>query len=362
MRQLKLFSIMFLSGALIGGFMPADSNAKMIFKTQSGYPTRMSVLGEGIVYFAKVLEEASGGDLSFKIYEPEKLVPTMEALEAVSKGRIEACYVVSGFFAGKLPVAPIFSSIPFGPEAPEYAAWMFQGNGLKLNQEMYDRAGYNVKVWPLSFIAPETSGWFRKEIKTLDDLKGLKMRFYGLGGQVMQKLGVSVTLLPTSEIFPALEKGAIDATEFSMPSLDKSLGFHKVCKYNYFPGWHQLSTYVEIFINKDIWEKKMNAQQRKMVEMAVKATLFETLSIGEAAQPPVIRENVEKHGVIIKYWGPEFLDAFRKAWLQVVEEYKAKDPFFKKVWEDLESFRKDYAMYQALSTLPRRTGWFGLPK
>jgi TRAP-type mannitol/chloroaromatic compound transport system substrate-binding protein len=357
MKRSRFLFILFLAAALTLGLLPESAQAKMLFKTQSGYATGMSVLGDAIVYFSKSIEEASGGDLTFKVYEPDKLVPTMEALEAVSKGRIEACYVVSGFFAGKLPVAPIFSSVPFGPEAPEFAAWMFQGNGMKLNQEMYDRAGYKVKVWPLGFIAPETSGWFRKEIKTLDDLKGLKMRFYGLGGQVMKKLGVAVTLLPPAEIFSALEKGALDATEFSMPSLDKSLGFHKVCKYNYFPGWHQQATYVELFINKDIWEKKMNASQRKMVEIAVKASLFESLAIGEAAQPPVIKENMEKHGVTIKYWGPEFLAAFKKAWLEVVEEQKANDPYFKKVWEDLEAFRKDYAVYQSLSSLPRKTGW-----
>lgn len=344
---LVLAAALALPGAALAG--------KVLLKTQSIYPTGMSVLGDAIKYFSKEMEEASDGNVIFKVYEPNKLVQGMEILESVSKGRIEAGYAGAGFFAGKLPAAPIFSSVPFGPEAAEYAAWMFYGNGLKLDQEMYDEAGFNVKVLPLGFIAPETSGWFRKEIKTLDDLKGLKMRFYGLGGEAMQKLGVAVSLLPTPEIFPALEKGAIDATEFSMPSLDKSLGFSKVCKYNYFPGWHQQSTFVDLYINKDVW-KKMTKGQRAMVELGAKATLLQSLAIGEASQGPVIKENIEKHGVQVKYWGPEFLAAFKKAWLEVVEDQKAKNPFFKKAWEDLEKFRKDYAEWSRLGYMPREVG------
>jgi len=353
-RKLGLLLVVLLALLLV---LPAGASAKkVLIKTQSLYPTAMSVLGEGVVWFANAVKAASGDEINFKVYEPGKLVPGLEVLESVSKGRIEAGYAGAGFWAGKLPAAPVFSSVPFGPEAPEYMAWMRQGNGLKLDQEMYDKAGYNVKVFPLSILAPETSGWFRKEINTVDDLKGLKMRFYGLGGQAMQKLGASVSVLPTAEIFPALEKGALDATEFSMPSLDKMLGFYKVCKYNYYPGWHQQATFVDLLINKDFWEKSLTEPQRKLIEMAVLATNAQTLAMGEAAQAPVIKENIEKHGVQIRYWSPELLAAFKKAWEEVCKEQYAKDEMFKKAWDDLSAFRKVYAYWSNLGFMPREVG------
>ncbi|MEM6945936.1 MAG: hypothetical protein AAF565_19505, partial [Pseudomonadota bacterium] len=129
----------------------------------------------------------SGGTLRMKVYEPGKLVAPFEILDAVSSGKINSGYTTAGYWAGKIPAAPLFSAVPFGPEAGEYMAWLYYGNGLTLYQEMYDQAGYNVKVIPCAVIAPETSGWFAKEIAGVEDLEGLKMRFFGLGGKVMQK-------------------------------------------------------------------------------------------------------------------------------------------------------------------------------
>jgi len=348
-------AVLLLSLALM---MPAGQAfaKKVMLKTQSIYPTAMPVLGDSVVWFSEQVEKASGGELIFKVYDPGKLVPGMEILESVAKGRIQAGYAAAGFWAGKIPAGPFFTSVPFGPEAPEYVAWMFQGNGLKLYQEMYDQAGYNVKVFPLSLLAPETSGWFAKEIESLDNLKGLKMRFFGLGGQAMQKLGVSVTLLPTAEIFPALEKGAIDATEFSMPTIDKNLGFYKVVKYNYYPGWHQQATICELLINKDVWENKMTPAQRALVEIGTRASLMQSLAIGEGTQGPVIKENAQKRGVKNMYWSDEMLAAFKKAWEEVCEEQCAKDPFFKKVWDDLSAFRAEYAYWNSVGFLPRTVG------
>lgn len=325
----------------------------LMLKTQSIYPTALPVLGDTMVWFSDQMKAASDGELVFKYFNPGKLVPGMEILESVSKGRIQAGYASAGFWAGKLPGAVLFGSVPFGPEAPEYLAWMFKGNGMKLYQEMYDNAGFNVKAFPLGVLSPETSGWFAKEIKTVDDLKGLKMRFFGLGGKVMQKLGVSVTLLPPAEIFPALEKGAIDATEFSMPSIDKNLGFYKVAKYNYYPGWHQQATFLELLINKDVWENKMTPAQRAMVELGVRASMMNSLAIAEGTQGPVIKENAEKRGVKNMYWSDDMLATFKSAWKEVHEEQSAKDAFFKKVWDDLSAFRAEYAYWNKLGFLPR---------
>jgi len=347
--------MVFLGLVLIICVQPAQAK-KLMVKCQLLYNSSLPILGESTPWFAKQLKEATDGQLVFKLYEPGKLVPPMEILESVSKGRINAGSTAAGFWAGKIASAPLFSSIPFGPEAPEYLAWMYDGNGLKLYQEMYDQAGYNVKVIPISVIAPETAGWYTKEINSAQDLKGLKMRFYGLGGQVMQKLGVSVTLLPPGEIFPALEKGAIDATEFSMPSLDKNLGFYKVCKYNYFPGWHQQATLTELLINKDFWENKMTPSQRKLVEITCMATVTRMLTKGEATQAAVIRNNAQKNGVTNKYYSDEMLDVFKATWEDVAKEQCEKDAFFKKVFDDLTAFRADYSTWNQLGFLPRKTG------
>lgn len=327
---------------------------KKVIKLQMFYSPTLPLLGSSMPHAAELVKEGSNSQLQFKLFDPGKLVAPKEVLESVSKGRVDAGYSAAGFWAGKIPASPLFTSVPFGPEAPEYMAWMYEGNGLKLYQEMYDSYGYNVKVLPVGIVAPETSGWFAKEINSPEDLKGVKMRFFGLGGQVMQKLGVSVTVMPGAEIFPALEKGAIDATEFSMPLLDKNLGFHKIVKYNYFPGWHQQATITELLINKDVWNG-LEPWQQKLIEICCQATMTWSLSAGEAAQGPVIKENIEQNGVQVRYWSPEMMELFEKTWEEVVAEQQ-KDPFFKKVWDDLQAFRADYEYWQRHGFLPRKVG------
>jgi TRAP-type mannitol/chloroaromatic compound transport system substrate-binding protein len=340
--------------ALVAAFSATahEVQAKQLLKTQAMFSLSMPLLGKPLTWFSEMMEKASGGDIVFKLYDPGKLVPVTEILEAVSKGHIQAGYAAPAFWMGKVPSAPIFGSVPFGPEGPEYMAWMFQGNGLKLWQEAYDKAGYNVKVFPIILCPPETSGWFAREIKTPADFKGLKMRFYGLGGSVIEKLGASATMLPPAEIFPSLEKGAIDAAEFSSPYVDVSQGFYKVVQFNYFPGWHQQTSIHELTINKDVWNG-LNPQQQALIELGVRASLLETQAIGEGSQGAVIRENAEKRKVKNMYWSDEMLNAFKKAWEDVVKEQTAKDPMFKKTWEDLQAFRAEYKVYSDLGFLPR---------
>jgi TRAP-type mannitol/chloroaromatic compound transport system substrate-binding protein len=155
----------------------------------------------------------------------------------VSRGSVDACWTTPGYHTGKYPALAFFTTVPFGPNYGEFFAWKIFGNGNKLRDEIYSK--HDLIAFDGFAIGPETSGWFRREIKSLDQLKGLKMRFFGLGAKVMQKLGVSTQLLAPADIFPALERGVIDATEFSMPAMDIKLGFHQVAKFNYFPGWHQ---------------------------------------------------------------------------------------------------------------------------
>jgi len=267
---------------------------------------------------------------------------------------VPAGYGPAGFWAGKMPAAPLFSTVPFGPEAGEYVAWMYHGNGLALNQRMYDEAGFHVKVLPIALLAPETSGWFREEIGSAEDLSGLKMRFYGLGGQVMQELGVAVTVMPGADIFPALEKNTIDATEYSMPAIDQKLGFYKIAKFNYYPGWHQQATILDLLINKDAWEA-LSASDRAIIENACKASVLNSFAQTEAIQAEAIRKNAAERGVSNRYWSPAMLELYRQTWERVAQREAGKDAYFKEVWEDLQAFRADYAVWSELAFLPRKT-------
>lgn len=326
---------------------------KMLLKTPVAFSTALPGLGTPIPRVADQLDVMSGGTLRMKVYEPGKLVDPFEILDAVSTGKINSGYTTAGYWAGKIPASPLFSAVPFGPEAGEYMAWLYYGNGMNLYQEMYEQAGFNIKVLPCAIIAPETSGWFSKEINSPEDLIGLKMRFFGLGGKVMQKLGVATSLLPGGEIFPALEKGAIDATEFSMPAIDSRLGFHKLVKFNYFPGWHQQATIFELLINKDVWDGATE-QHQSIIENACKASMTDSFAEGEALQFAAMQDNVENNGVEIKQWSPEMLDTFRTTWIEVVAEEKANDAFFTKVYDDLSTFRDGYSLWKENAFLPRK--------
>jgi TRAP-type mannitol/chloroaromatic compound transport system substrate-binding protein len=356
MKKIAFATILIFLFVAIFSFSTAQpvqaQDKKILLKVPVAFPTALPGLGDVILWIRDKLEAASGGSLVMKVYEPNKLVAPFEILGAVSSGKINAGYTAVGYAEGKMPGISIFTAVPFGPEAPEYISWMYYGNGLKLYQEYYDQAGYNVKVFPACILSPETSGWFHKPINQVNDLKGLKMRFFGLGGKTMEKLGVSVALLPGGEIFPALEKKALDATEFSMPAIDQKLGFYKVAKYNYYPGWHQQATFLELLINKDTWNS-MSPQQQATLEMVTMAGVTWSLAETEAIQGKVIRENIEQRGVTNKYWSDEMLAEFKKAWEEVAAELSQKSPQFKKAWDDLQAFRKDYAYWSNLAFLPR---------
>ena len=315
------------------------------------FGTNLPSLGDGILYISERIEQLSGGSLTMTVYEPGTLVAANEILDSVSTGKINAGYATAGYWVGKMPAAPLFSAVPFGPDAAEYLAWLYYDDGMDLYQQMYDDAGYNVHVLLAAIIPPETSGWFADEIKSTDELDGLRMRFFGLGAEVMQKFGVQTSLLPGGEIFAALEKGAIDATEFSLPVVDQRLGFHKLVKHNYFPGWHQQATTFELLINKDVWNG-MSDRQKMSLEVIAKASVADSFAHGEALEGAEIKKNVTEYGVTNHYWSDAILAEYKAAWLEVVEEQKA-DPFFKKVWDDFSAFDEEYKYWSSIGYLPR---------
>jgi len=332
--------------AMLAGAGQAQDTLEMT----SAFGKNLPILGTAATDFVANINGISS-EVEFEHFDPGKLVPALEALDAVSSGSVDAAYATSGYWQGKINSASLFAAVPFGPEAGEFLGWVLYDDGAKYWQQMYDDNGYNVKALPCGIIAPETSGWFKNEINSIEDLQGLNMRFFGLGAKAMQKLGVSTSLLGASDIFPALERGAIDATEFSMPRIDARLGFHKIAKYNYFPGWHQPSTLFELLVNKDVWDD-LDEKAQKQIEVACLATITTNLAEGEATNFAAMVDNVENNGVTIKQWPQEMLDAFEGAWDEVVAELAADDPFFQEVWADLQEYRAGYRNWQAIY-LPR---------
>ena len=332
-----------LIAAVCVALVSSAASAQDTLEMTSAFGQNLPILGTAATDFVEKINSISS-DVEFEHFDPGKLVPTLEALDAVSSGSVDAAYATSGYWQGKIGAASLFAAVPFGPEAGEFMGWILYDDGADLWQEMYDTNGYNVVATPCGVIAPETSGWFKKEINTVEDLKGLNMRFFGLGAKVMERLGVSTSLLGASDIFPALERGAIDATEFSMPRIDARLGFHKIAKYNYFPGWHQPSTLFELLINRDVYDELSDAAKAQ-IEVACHATIMTTLAEGEATNYAAMVDNVENNGVILKQWSPEMLGTFETTWNDVVADLAQDDPFFQKVWADLQEYRAGYAVW-----------------
>ena len=339
-----------IAAAVAGLLTTSAASAQDVLEMTSAFGKNLPILGTAATDFVDNINGISS-EVEFEHFDPGKLVPALEALDAVSSGSVDAAYATSGYWQGKINAASLFAAVPFGPEAGEFLGWILYDDGAKYWQQMYDDNGYNVVAMPCGVIAPETSGWFKKEINSVEDLQGLNMRFFGLGAKAMQKLGVSTSLLGASDIFPALERGAIDATEFSMPRIDARLGFHKIAKYNYFPGWHQPSTLFELLVNKDVWED-LDEKAQKQIRVACLATITTNLAEGEATNYAAMVENVEKNGVTIKEWSPEILAAFEGAWNEVVAELAADDPFFQEVWNDLQEYRAGYKVWTSIY-LPR---------
>ncbi len=313
------------------------------------FPSTLYALGDTMPWVAKQLETVSGGRVKMKVFEPGKLIPALAVFESVSDGKVEAGYTWMGYEVGKLPASALFGAVPFGMDSAKFIAWMYFGGGNELLRELYKP----YKVVPIfcGTISPEAAGWFRKEITSPDQLKGLKFRAAGLGGKVYQKVGASVTLLPGGELFQALEKGVLDGTEFSLPSVDNQLGFYKVAKFYMLPGWHQPSTNQYLYINQAVWDA-LNPTTQGMIETTCTAAVAISLAKAEAIQGETLAK-FEEEGVKLVKVSPELLAAFQKATAEVMAEESAKDPMFKKVYDSMTAFQKKTQKWTEYGYLPR---------
>ncbi len=334
----------FLLAINISIFSLSAAARTMRVNVQGAFPGSLAHLGQLPKDLIEKINTASDGSIKMRFQEPGALVPAGEMFDAISKGSVDAGWASAGLWSGKNSAFNLFAAVPFGPEAPEYLAWYYYGGGQQLHQSLY--AKYNIYAIPCGLSSPEASGWFKKEIKKIEDFKGLKMRFYGLGAKVMERLGVSTQLLGGGEVFQALQLGTIDATEFGMPNIDYSFGFHQVAKHYYLPGWHQPATFQEFMINKKKWDKFSEAQ-KMLVEIACGDNVRQGLAMGEAAQFKALQD-IQAKGVTLHRWDDAILKRLEQEWSAVVAEEKKANPYFAKTWDSLSAFRQNYSEWESL--------------
>jgi len=332
--------------ALCAGLIAGTAQAET-WNLQSTYPGSLPQLGTLGKRIAEQVTKITDGEIELVFQEPGAIVPALEVFDAVGTGAVEAGWSTPGYWAGRVPALQLLAAVPFGPQAGEYLAWMKFGGGQEFLDELYEPN--NIKSLPCAVIAPEAAGWFSNPVNSPEDLQGLTMRFFGLGAKVMEKMGVSTQLLAGGDIFPALELGTIDATEFSMPAIDLNLGFYQVASEYYFPGWHQQSTFFDLMINLDLWESLDESTQFKL-ETVCDANLAFGLAEGEALQFSALQE-LEENGVNINTLSDELLAALEAAWEEVAAEESANDADFARVYESYTQFRENYATWGNLGYL-----------
>jgi TRAP-type mannitol/chloroaromatic compound transport system substrate-binding protein len=329
----------FLQGAAAGGVAaaattvsaPALSQGIKQLKMVTTWPKNFPGLGTGAERLASRIGTMSGGKLQIKVYAAGELVPPFQSFDAVSQGNADLSHSVSYYWQGKSPAFNFFAAVPFGLNAAEHYAWMLWGDGLKLYTELCSNFG----IVPLmrASTGVQMGGWYRKEVNTLDDFKGLKFRMPGLGGEVLRKLGATVVNLPGGEIFPALQAGTIDGTEWVGPFNDLAFGFYKVAKYYYWPGFHEPCTTGEILVNKKVWSE-LTKEQQEIITVATQAE--STLEYAEFTYKSgdALEVLVNQHGVQLRKFSDALLQGFGAAAREVVSEIGNKDPFTKKVYDN----------------------------
>lgn len=311
--------------------------------------TSLAGIGDGILRVAEFIDRSSAGRFRLDVYEPGEVAPALGVFDAVREGKTDAGYTWLGYSQGIIPASPLFAAVPFGMNPTEFASWWYEGTGQQLAENIFKR--FDTHVMLCGLVGPETAGWFRRPIKDLEDLAGLKVRFAGIGGRIIERLGASVTMLPGGEIFQALEKGAIDATEYSLPSADQALGFDRIASYNYFPGWHQTFTSNHLLVNINAWNA-LSANNQALLETACTAGVARSLAHSESLQGPVIA-GFASRGVTATRLPIELLQQLKATAAEVMQEEAAKDEDFRKIWASQKAFREVFAHWNRLAYLPR---------
>ena len=334
----------------LGGNVNPGANAPQIrWRVPVSVPTSLQGLGDAVLQVAEFLHRSTADRFVLEVFEPGEIAPALGVFDSVRERKTDAGYTWVGYSQGVLPSAALFGAVPFSMDPSEFTAWWYEGGGQPLAEDIF--AKYDIYPLLCGLIGPETAGWFREPITELADLKGLKIRFAGLGGKILQRLGASVTMIAGGEIFQALEKGAIDATEYSIPSADQALGFDRVTSYNYFPGWHQTFTSNHMLVNMQAW-RELVPEDQALLETACTAGVARALARSESLQGPVIA-GFEGRGVTATRLPDEILRELQAAAAVVMAEEAARDEDFRRVWESQQAFREKYAPWKRIGYLPR---------
>ncbi len=315
------------------------------WKMVTTWPPNFPILGEACQLYADLLEQMSGGRIQVRVYGGGELVPALESFDAVQSGAAELGSGAAYYWAGKSPAAQFFASVPFGMNAQQVNSWIISGGGLELWEELYRDFG----LVPLlgGNTGVQMGGWFNREINSIADLKGLKMRIPGLGGKVLEKAGGAPVLLAGGEIYTGLERGVIDATEWLGPFHDTLMGFHEIAKYYYTPGWHEPGTALEFFVNKGIYDA-LPSDLQAIVRGASLYVNNWCLSTMEAKNSAALQE-VLNSDAEIRPFPQEVLRQLRLYTDEVIREVVDSEPFAKRVYESYDKFRRQAADYSAIT-------------
>ena len=337
----------FLARAGISGGLAAVAAAPALAQTAglpeirwrvpSSYPKSLFTVYGAMELVTKRVSELTAGKFNISLHAAGELVPALQVLDAVQTGTVEAGHTASYFYIGKDPAFGFGTALPFGLNTRAQNAWIYEGGGEKLLEEFY--GGYGVTHLVVGQTTAQMAGWYRKEIKSVEDLKGLKFRVGGLGGAVLTKLGVVTQQLGAGDLYAALEKGVIDAAEFVGPADDERLGLHKVARYYYVPGWWEGSAHLSLFINKKAWAALPPLYQQALRTSAMEATAWCTAKY-DVSNPEALRRLVAG-GALLRAFPRSVTTAAFKAANELYEEYQAKSPAFKKIYPQWVKFRDE---------------------
>ena len=308
-----------------------NRNKKTVIKLATSWPAHFPIMGIGVERFAQRVKDISGGSLEIKIYPKNVLIPALAVFDAASSGQIDAFHSGPYYWKGKNSAFSLYSGIPFGFTAEEINSWMLFGGGLELWREQY--AKYNLHPFMGGNTNIQMGGWFRKPINSIEDMKGLKMRIPGLGGEVFAKMGVNPILLPAGEIYTSLERGVIDATEWVGPALDIKMGFYKVAPY-YYSGWHEPGSILELTFNKKSWEK-LPFEHQAMLEVA-SSEMNSNMTYEFHAENIKALQKLKELDVNMKQFPKDVMDAGKVALSDVITELSSKNKDFEKVYSSIE--------------------------
>ena len=327
---------------------PGAEQSAQIFEWNlvTSWPPRLPGLGIGVDNLAERIGKASNGRLKIKVYAGGELVPALEVFDAVSRGTTQMGHDASYYHRGKVPAAQYFTSIPFGLNANEMNAWLYYGGGWDLWREYYDQ--FNLIPFPAGQTGVQMGGWFNKEINSVEDLAGLKMRIPGLGGEVMQRAGVTQVTLPASEIFTSLQTGAIDAAEWVGPYNDVSLGLHKAARYYYYPGWHEPGPMLELIVNKDAWQT-LPDDLKAIVGLACQAINMDMQAEYNFGNAMALQQLMADPDVEIRPFPDDVIALLQKLSTEAINDLSAEDDWSARIQKSFFDFMKASAQNQLIS-------------